>query len=454
MKNIENFFKTISSKSNHEAIFYDYKYHSYFEINNLLNDWIFLLEKNGIKKGTICAFIADYSPKTCALIFALMKIKAISVPLSKDLEVNEIKKFNEIANTEFLITFNNKMYPSIKCTKAKVDNNLIIDFLGNNNPGLIVFTSGSSGEPKGILHDCEHLMSKFIKKRKGWKTILFLLIDHLGGINTLFSSFAYGGSSICVPDRNPDTVCKIIEKSKADLLPTTPTFINMLIASRVYLKYDLSSIKLITYGTEVMPENTLLKLKEIFPNARLKQTYGLSELGVLRSKSKNDNSLWVKVGGEGFETKILDGFLWVRSHSNMVGYLNAPNPIDKEGWMNTGDQVEVKGEYIRILGRKSELINIGGQKVFPAEIENVILEDDNISDVTVYGKKHPLMGNVLIADVSIIKNADSMVLSEKLRKHCLSKLSKWKVPVRFNISADSMHHNIRYKKSRTQSKID
>ena len=70
----------------------------------------------------------------------------------------------------------------------------------------------------------------------------------------------------------------------------------------------------------------------------------------------------------------------------MLGYLNAPSPFESGGWFNTQDLVEANGEYIRILGRKSELINVGGEKVHPTEIENVMLQIENVKDVTVRGK--------------------------------------------------------------------
>ena len=116
-------------------------------------------------------------------------------------------------------------------------------------------------------------------------------------------------------------------------------------------------------GPQGMPESTLQHLHKVLPDVRLKQTYGLSELGILRSKSKSSDSLWVKVGGEDYETKIVDGILWIRARSAMLGYLNAPSPFTEDGWFITGDAVEVDGEYIKILGRKSELINVGGEKV-------------------------------------------------------------------------------------------
>ena len=110
-----------------------------------------------------------------------------------------------------------------------------------------------------------------------------------------------------------------------------------------------------TYGTEVMPESTLKQFHELFPKVLLLQTYGLSEVGILRSKSKSSDSLWVKVGGEGFETRVVDGMLEIKAKSAMLGYLNAESPFTEDGWFKTGDAVEVDGEYIRILGRKSEM---------------------------------------------------------------------------------------------------
>ena len=115
-----------------------------------------------------------------------------------------------------------------------------------------------------------------------------------------------------------------------------------MILNNISRSYDFASVKLISYGTELMSEDTLKKCLEMFPDAQIKQTYGLSELGVLRSDSKNKESTWVKIGGPGFEVKVINGILWVRSESNMVGYLNAPSPFDADGWMCTGDQVEMK----------------------------------------------------------------------------------------------------------------
>nr|WGD59538.1 hypothetical protein P5660_12625 [Bacillus velezensis] len=95
-----------------------------------------------------------------------------------------------------------------------------------------------------------------------------------------------------------------------------------------------------------------------------------------------------------------------RSESAMLGYLNAPSPFDEDGWYDTGDQVETDGEYIRILGRKSEIINVGGEKVFPAEVESVFLEIPNVRDVLITSRKNPITGEIVAAEAVLEKEED------------------------------------------------
>ena len=146
----------------------------------------------------------------------------------------------------------------------------------------------------------------------------------------MMHSLSSGNLIVTLKERSPEEVCRLIEKYHVELLPTSPTFINMILLSHVYERYDLFSLKMITYGTEPMPESTLKSLHKILPDVRLKQTYGLSEVGIMSTKSESSDSLYMKIGGEGFETKIEDEILYIRAKSAMMGYLNAPSPFDEE----------------------------------------------------------------------------------------------------------------------------
>ena len=446
---VAKFFQRMAARSDRRAVESDDGTLTYRELLAASEQWIERLKAEAVGAGTVCGYVGDYSPDSIALFLALMQLGAIALPLTLPAE-RDLPRLAGIAGLERLVRFETNGIATVEHCELPA-NALVQDFRKVGHPGLIVFTSGSAGTPKGILHDLERVLGKFVTERHGWRTILFLMMDHFGGVNTLLASLAYGGTGICVRDRSPEVVCRTIARSGAELLPTTPTFLNMIVASGMWRHHELSSICLITYGTEPMPDATLRRVQEIFPRAELKQTYGLSELGVLRSQSPDRGSLWLRVGGEGFETRIVGGVLHVRSSSSMVGYLNAPSPIDADGWMNTGDFVEERDGLIRFLGRVTEVINVGGQKVFPMEVEAVLREADNVVEATVFGVRHPLLGQVVCARVSLEKPELENALADRLHQHCRARLAKFKVPLRFEVTELSVQATERAKKRRLSS---
>ncbi|RMD57662.1 MAG: acyl--CoA ligase, partial [Nitrospirae bacterium] len=314
--------------------------------------------------------------------------------------------------------------------------------------GLILFSSGSTGKPKAIVEDLDGILEHYKRGHGAYRTLVFLMFDHIGGINTMFHILTSGGMAVLPEKREPEHVCELIERYRVEVLPTSPTFLNLIILSGAYKSYDLSSLKLITYGTETMPESLLRRIKQILPKVRLKQTFGTSETGILSTRSKSDESLFMKMGGKGFEYKIVDGQLFIKSETAMLGYLNAENPFTEDGWFPTGDIVEVDEDgYIRIIGRKNEVINVGGLKVMPSEVESVILDLPFISDVLVYGEKNPITGQSIAVDVVLNEDMDKKEVKKEIRKVCLKHLDRYKVPTNINI-VDKINIGERFKKIR------
>jgi acyl-CoA synthetase (AMP-forming)/AMP-acid ligase II len=118
--------------------------------------------------------------------------------------------------------------------------------------------------------------------------------------------------------------------------------------------------------------------------------------------------------------------------------------------MNTGDLVEEKDGMYRFLGRKTEIINVGSQKVFPSEVESVLLEAPQVVEATVYGRAHPLLGQAVAARVSMTGGEDPDVAVQRLRSFCRSHLAKFKVPMSFEIIGADAQSNDRAKKRRPQ----
>jgi long-chain acyl-CoA synthetase len=402
-----------------------------------------------LRPGVVVALEADFSPNSMALFLAIAEHRGVLVPLTESVRTQK-EEFLSVARCETSVKIDSRDAVVLRPLPGDGDHPLYDRLREAGHPGLVVFSSASTGTSKGAVHDLVPLLEKFKVRRTGFRTIAFLLYDHLGGINTMLHTFSNAGCVITVEDRTPDAVMLAVERHQADLLPVSPTFLNLLLMSEAYKRHDLSSLKRIAYGTEPMPEHTLKKFHELFPEINLQQTYGLSEVGVLRSKSKDADSLWVKVGGEGFETRVVAGILQIKARSAMLGYLNAPSPFTEDGWFDTGDAVETDGEYLRILGRTSEIINVGGKKVYPAEVENVIQELDSVAEVTAYGERNPITGSIVCTDVTPAQPVEESRRKEfvsEVKRHCRQRLESYKVPLKVNIVAEHQHTD-RYKKAR------
>jgi acyl-CoA synthetase (AMP-forming)/AMP-acid ligase II len=446
LNNINYFLDNFERYNGQTALIWHNTSYTYSQLLGRINHWRVALK--GFSQGTIVGLESDFSPETIAILFTLIEKNVIVVPLDINHSNKNSKKI-EIAQLDYLIKVIKEDEINITKISPAVDekNDLYKIIQQKGVPGLVLFTSGSSGEPKGALHDFSKLLAKFHVKRNALLTINFLLFDHWGGLNTLFHILSNGGTVVVLENRTPDYVCELIEKYKAELLPTSPTFLNMMVLSRAYERHSLKSLKVISYGAEPMPESLLKHLNILFPDIKLQQTYGLIELGVMRSQSQDNGSLWVKIGGEGYQTRVVDGILQIRSDSAMLGYLNAKSPFTEDGWFITGDSVEVNGEYFKILGRKSEMINVGGEKVFPQEVENVILEIPEIEDVMVYAENNALTGKIVCAKIKYSGTETKAEVVKKVKTYCRTKLESFKVPVKIDL-VDTTFESDRFKKSR------
>jgi acyl-CoA synthetase (AMP-forming)/AMP-acid ligase II len=423
---------------------------SYGAVVELVALFLSRIETSGIQRGETVVVMGDYSPEVFCLVMALAKNGSIVIPMTTNSVIEESVAL-EVAGCDWYIEFDSYGMAATFTRRGIVtDNSLLSNFRQRGTPGLVLFSSGSTGKPKGILYDFVRLTEKFRKQRDPVIAIPFLMIDHFGGINTILAITSSLGTAVTVADRAVTSICKAIEKYKVELLPTTPSFLTMLMASRLNQQFDLGSLKRISYGTEVMPQSTLDRIRAAFPNTELLQTYGLSEVGVLRSQSRPDGSLWVRLGGVGFETKVVDDILWIKSDFAMEGYLNAPSEFDEEGWFNTRDRVEVDGIYYRILGRTTDIINVGGQKVYPAEVEDFLLQLDNIVDVAVFGEPSPLMGQLVVAKLQLEKPEPAEQLKKRIRQACVGHLTAFKIPGKVIVSTEPLY-SVRQKKLRTSA---
>lgn len=378
------------------------------------------LDLSLVNSGDIVALIGDFNPSSILILLNLIELGAIIVPLTKETR-SEHEYFFESATVDMVIEDK-----KITQLRKKEKSQLIEDLKKSDHAGLILFSTGTTGRPKAILHDLTLFLKRFETPRQTFRTINFLLFDHIGGLNTLFHTLFNKGVVIAPESRSIDSILETCKKYKVEVLPTTPTFLRLLLMSGKVPKGIPSSLKLITYGTEKMDQPTLTELCKLLPEVDFRQTFGMSELGIVRVKSKSRDSLFMKIGGEGVETKIIDNVLQIKSETRMLGYLNAPSPFDLEGWYDTKDVVEEKDGLFKVVGRLDNVINVGGLKFMASEVERAALEYNNVSLVKAYGKKNPITGeHVELKVQSKIGNLDKKLLLDflktKLQSHMLPK---------------------------------
>jgi long-chain acyl-CoA synthetase len=402
-----------------------------------------------IRSGAVVAIEGDFSPTAVSALLALMELGCLVVPMTPSVEAKK-QEFHRTAQTEWIIRIDDSDELTLQPKGAPADHPLIHELRQRQHAGLILFTSGSTGTSKAVLHDLHLLLKKYLKPRHALRTIAFLLFDHIGGIDTLFYNLANGSCLVTVPDHAPETVAAAVERHQVEVLPVSPTFLNLMLLDGAHLRHDMRSLNYITYGAEVMPEFTLTRLASCFPHVRLLQKFGTTEVGTLRSQSRQSGSAWVRIGGEGYETRVVAGQLEIKADSAMLGYLNAPSPFTEDGWFKTGDAVEVDGEFMRILGRRSELINVGGEKVYPAEVEAVLMQMPGVTDAVVSGEPNPLTGNIVVARVNLASEEAPAAFRQRMRSFCQGKLAAYKVPARVQI-LDAVLHSARQKKMRLQT---
>jgi long-chain acyl-CoA synthetase len=426
------------------AIIWNNREYSYTWLLEAWDDWRRRVTE--IAPGDVVALTADFSPHSTAALLALWERQCIVVPMSRAV-AGQRTELLSIAEADADITINHDDTTVFTRLTRGATPSLYGELRDSGSPGLVLFSSGSSGKAKGIVHDAGRLLEKFKALRHATRMIAFLSFDHIGGINTLLHVLSNGGTLITVADRQPATVCAAIERHGVRILPTSPTFLNLLLLSGALDVFSLSSLETVTYGTEVMPEATLARLHAKLPHVKLQQTYGLSEVGILRSKSESSDSLWVRLGGEGIETRVRNGMLEIRSPSAMIGYLNAPSPFTDDGWFMTGDAVEERDGFFRIHGRKSELINVGGEKVFPAEIEDVLLQMDGVVDAAVHGEPHAILGRIVVATVHLSTEEAVPEFRKRMAQFCRPRMQPFKIPQKIIVSKAPLGGD-RFKKRR------
>jgi acyl-CoA synthetase (AMP-forming)/AMP-acid ligase II len=394
------------------------------------------LDLSDVRPGDVVAIIGDFNPSSILTLLQLMDLGVVVVPLTEE-TAHEHEYFFQSALVDVVIRDG-----QVRRRAHGGSHELIESLRTQGHAGLVLFSTGTTGRPKAILHDLTLFLKRFETPRPTFRTINFLLFDHIGGINTLLHTLFNGGVVVAPEARTVESVLETCRKHAVEVLPTTPTFLRMMLMSGAVPDQVPPTLKVVTYGTERMDQPTLNALCELLPEVDFRQTFGMSELGIVRVKSEARDSLYMRIGGEGVETRLEGNILQIKSSSRMLGYLNAPSPFDEEGWYHTNDVVDERGGFYRVVGRSGDVINVGGLKFMASEVERVALEYSGVLLVSAYSRQNPITGQHV--ELKIQPKADVEFDRLGLMDFLKAKLQPHMVPKRIKVEDVSVGH--RFKK--------
>jgi len=422
---------------------------SYAKLLGMVADCDAHLRANHCERSVV-ALIADYSLASIALLIALWQ-RQNTVALMTGRAAPQQLALTDLCQAQWIVRLENPAAPQWTRSNEEVTDPLLRKLCTAGEPGVVIFSSGSTGAPKASVHRALSLLERHRVRKRCLTTIAFLLFDHIGGLNTLFYVLFNGGKLVIPRARTPLSVGKAIATHEVQAMTTSPTFLNLLLLSGAAQAHDLTSLEVINYGTEPMPDSTLRALHLLLPDTRLSQSYGLTETGIVPARSESSDSGWVRLGDENCTVRVVDGMLEIKSATTMMGYVNEPSPFTEDGYFRTGDAVEQKGAYVKILGRRSEVINVGGEKVYPAEIENVLKELPNVVDVAVSHERHAIAGQLITATFRLREMEGLGAFRQRLHAFCRDRLAAFQIPRKVVLTQEPLHSQ-RFKKHRAAGK--
>lgn len=345
------------------------------------------------------------------IIISMLLDKEI-ILLDADYSENELTKLTGRSNFD---SFNSDVSSS-SLSDVK-DEKKLIERLRNTNENWAInlYTSGTTGLPKKVCHNFNSI-SRFVRFLKD-KSIWGYAYNptHMAGIQVFLQALLNGDSIVRLFGNSPNEILLKISENNITHISATPTFYRLLLPAHS----TYPSVKRITSGGEKFNEKVVSQIKSLFPNTKITNVYASTEAGSLFA---SENGLFL-IKPEFKDLVKIDGNELL-IHKSLIGKTSLE--IDK--WYNTGDLVEIHNEEpikFTFVSRKSEMINVGGYKVNPSEVEETLLFLKEIKEVKVFGKKNSVLGNIVCCE--IVKNEDGLE-EQFVRQFLQKKLQEFKIP--------------------------
>lgn len=449
--------------------------------------------KLGLDQGDRIAILSLNSDRYLEVYYAIPWCGGVIVPLNTRLTVSELAyMLNDSGATCLLVddTFV-ALVPELQAKLETVRNvihmgnnersgrlldyeTLLVDTepisdvnRGGDDLAGIFYTGGTTGLPKGVMLSHDNLMTNcltllaHIYSGGTWRYLHVAPMFHLAD-GAFISMVTITGGIHCVTSGfHPERVAQAIHQHEITHVQMIPTMLNMFLNDARAQTLELPSLQYILYGGSPMPEATISRLRERYPQCRLAQAYGMTELspvatclddeyhvfeGNLAGKTKSGGrpAFGVEIQIVGEEAKILPageiGMITVRGPNVMLGYWNKPEEtaaVLKDGWLHTGDGGYMDEEgFVYIVDRLKDMIISGGENVYSTEVENVLHRHPAVAMCAVIGIPHDVWGEQVHAVV--VLQEDQTVTKEELIEFCKDKMAGYKRPRSVEIRSEPL----------------
>ena len=343
----------------------------------------------------------------------LVKALASSKPLvllDSDINTNEIDGL-DVSKVNMA-----ESIPPLSC--AGMDE--VLAMVQNSKSKITIFTSGTTGQPKEVVHSISTL-TRSVRVGEKYRNQTWAYAynpTHMAGLQVFFQAFENLNTIVNVFNQPREYVYHQIQENAITHISATPTFYRLLLPyERAY-----ENVVRVTLGGEKSDQHLYDSIKKIFPNARINNVYASTEAGTLFA-AKGDCFQIPELTRDKY--KVVDGELLI--HKSLLG--SSSSFKFTEDFYHSGDLIEWVDEtagLFRFKSRKNELINVGGYKVNPNEVETAIMDIEGVKQAMVYGRANSILGNVLCAEVVLEPGSEMQELD--IKKHLNALLQDFKIP--------------------------
>ena len=418
------------------------------------------LMKHGFKAGDRLALLLPNEPDYIQFVYACAWLGIIAVPLNTRLSVKEIDGILDDAKPRGLVRHSSLPVPTVQVLWQVILDKGPLNVLSDSIPVptydpnailALIYTSGTTGQPKGveirhanILENVYHTNFWF-PLDEGAVHLHAAPIFHIADFPFMFAAPAFGACQVTVPKFTPESFCEIVQRERVTHTVLVPTMINMLTQSSELQKYDLTTLRHLGYGGSPMAPELVHRTRQVLPNVKLVQVYGLSEAGFLTGLLDHEHTedKLTSCGRPclGIDVRVVDptgnevetgktGELIARGGNIMRGYWNNPEETKgafRNGFFRTGDVgYQDANGYFYILDRLKDMIVTGGENVYSGEVEAVIYTHPAVREVAVFGIPDPKWGEIVKA--CVVLKPEKSLTTDELIAYCRRSLANFKIP--------------------------